>query len=83
MDKESAIQVTCVYVKDNGLCYEGGFPDRVVEMLTPHCPSLRFWSGRALSFGWVHLVIARGTDLLSFGYSQYGSTNNIRAVDRC
>ena len=83
MDKESAIQATCVYVEDDGLCVEGGLPDGVVETVTPHCPGLRLWPGRALSFGWTHSVIARSADLLSFGDSQHGGTNNMSAVDRC
>ena len=83
MDKESAIQATCVYVEDNGLCVEGGLPDGVVETVTPHCPGLRLWPGRALSFGWTHSVIVRGADMLSFGNSQHGGTNNMSAVDQC
>ena len=83
MDKESAIQATCVYVEDDGLCVEGGLPDGVVETVTPHCPGLRLWPGRALSFGWTHSVIVRGADMLSFGNSQHGGTNNMSAVDRC
>ena len=83
MDKESAIQATCVYVEDDRLCVEGGLPDGVVETVTPHCPGLRLWPGRALSFGWTHSVIVRGADLLSFGDSQHGGTNNMSAVDRC
>ncbi len=83
MDKESAIQTTCVYVEDDRLCVEGGLPDGVVETVTPHCPGLRLWPGRALSFGWTHSVIVRGADLLSFGVSQHGGTNNMSAVDRC
>ena len=83
MDKESAIQATCVYVEDNGLCVEGGLPDGVVETVTPHCPGLRLWPGRALSFGWTHSVIVRGADMLSFGNSQHGGTNNMSTVDRC
>ena len=83
MDKESAIQATCVYVEDNGLCVEGGLPDGVVETVTPHCLGLWFWPGRALSFGWTHSVIMRGAALLSFEDSQHGGTNNMSAVDRC
>ncbi len=83
MDKESAIQATCVHVEDDGLCVEGGLPDGVVETVTPHCPGLRLWPGRALSFGWTHSVIVRGADMLSFGNSQHGGTNNMSAVDRC
>ncbi len=83
MDKESAIQATCVYVEDDGLCVEGGLPDGVVETVTPHCPGLRLWPGRALSFGWTHSVIVGGADLLSFGNSQHGDTNNMNAVNRC
>ena len=83
MDKESAIQATCVYVEDDGLCVEGGLPDGVVETVTTHCPGLRLWPGRALSFGWTHSVIVRGADMLSFGNSQHGGTNNMSAVDRC
>ena len=83
MDKESAIQATCVYVENNRLCVEGGLPDGVVETVTPHCPGLRLWPGRALSFGWTHSVIVRGADMLSFGNSQHGGTNNMSAVDRC
>ena len=83
MDKESAIQATCVYVEDNRLCVDGGLPDGVVETVTPHCPGLRLWPGRALSFGWTHSVIVRGADMLSFGNSQHGGTNNMSAVDRC
>ena len=83
MDKESAIQATCVYVEDDGLCVEGGLPDGVVETVTPHCPGLRLWPCRALSFGWTHSVIVRGADMLSFGNSQHGGTNNMSAVDRC
>ena len=81
MDKESAIQATCVYVEDDGLCVEGGLPDGVVETVTPHCPGLRLWPGRALSFGWTHSVIVHGADLLTFGNSQHGGTNNMSAVD--
>ena len=83
MDKESAIQATCVYVEDGRLCVEGGLPDGVVETVTPHCPGLRLWPGRALSFGWTHSVIVCGADMLSFGNSQHGGTNNMSAVDRC
>ena len=83
MDKESAIQATCVYVEDDGLCVEGGLPDGVVEKVTPHCPGLRLWPGRALSFGWTHSVIVCSADMLSFGNSQHGGTNNMSAVDRC
>ena len=83
MDKESAIQATCVYVEDDRLCVEGGLPDGVVETVTPHCPGLRLWPGRALSFGWTHSVIVHGADLLTFGDSQYGGTHNMSAVDRC
>ena len=83
MDKESAIQDTCVYVEDDRLCVEGGLPDGVNETVTPHCPGLRLWPGRALSFGWTHSVIVHGADLLTFGDSQYGGTNNMSAVDRC
>ena len=83
MDKESAIQATCVYVEDDGLCVEGGLPDGVVETVTPHCPGLRLWPGRALSFGWTHSVIVRGADMLSFWNSQHGGTNNMSVVDRC
>ena len=83
MDKESAIQATCVYVEDNGLCVEGGLPDGVVETVTPHCLGRRLWPGRALSFGWTHSVIVRGADMLSFGNSQHVGTNNVSAVDRC
>ena len=83
MDKESAIQATCMYVEDDRLCVDGGLPDGVVETVTPHCPDLRLWPGLALSFGWTHSVIVRGADLLSFGDSQYGGTNNMSAVDRC
>ena len=83
MDKESAIQDTCVYVEDDRLCVEGGLPDGVVETVTPHCPGLRLWPGRTLSFGWTHSVIVHGADLLTFGDSQYGGTNNMSAVDRC
>ena len=83
MDKESAIQATCVYVEDDGLCVEGGLPDGVVETVTPHCPGLRLWPGRALSFGWTHSVLVRGADMLSFGNSQHGGTNNMNTVDRC
>ena len=83
IDKESAIKATCVYVEDDGLCVEGGLPDGVVETVTPHCPGLRLWPGRALSFGWTHSVIVRGADMLSFGNSQHGGTNNMSAVDRC
>ena len=83
MDKESAIQATCVYVEDDGLCVEGGLPDGVVETVTPHCPGLRLWPGRALSFGCTHSVIVCGADMLSFGNSQHGGTNNMSAVDRC
>ena len=83
MDKESTIQATCVYVEDNRLCVDGGLPDVVVETVTPHCPGLRLWPGRALSFGWTHSVIVHGADLLTFGDSQYGGTNNMSAVDRC
>ena len=83
MDKESAIRATCVYVEDDRLYVEGGLPDGVVETMTPHCPSLRLWPVRALSFGWTHSVIVRGADLLSFGDSQDGGINNMSAVDRC
>ena len=83
MDKESAIQDTCVYVEDDRLCVEGSLPDGVVETVTPHCPVLRLSPGRALSFGWTHSVIVRGADLLSFGDSQHGGTNNMSTVDRC
>ena len=83
MDKESAIQATCVFVEDNRLCIEGGLPGGVVETVTPHCPSIWLWPGRTLSFGWTHSVIVRGADLLSFGDSQHGGTNNMSAVDRC
>ena len=83
IDKESAIKATCVYVEDDRLCVEGGLPDGVVETVTPHCPGLRLWPGRALSFGWTHSVIVHGADLLTFGDSQYGGTNNMSAVDRC
>ena len=51
MDKESAIQATCVYVEDRGICIEGGLPDRVIETVTPHYHGIRLL-GRALSFGW-------------------------------
>ena len=83
MDKESAIQATCVYVEDNRLCIDGGLPDGVVETVTPHCPGLRLWPGRTLSFGWTHSVIVHGADLLSFVGSQHGGTNNMSSVDRC
>ena len=83
MDKKSAIQAKCVYVEDDRLCVEGGLHDGVVETVTPHCPDLRLWPGLALSFGWTHSVIVRGADLLSFGNSQHGGTNNMSAVDRC
>ena len=83
IDKESAIKATCVYVEDDGLCIDGGLPDGVVETVTPHCPGLRLWPGRALSFGWTHSVILRGADMLSFEDSQHGGTNNMSAVDRC
>ena len=83
MDKESAIQATCVYVKDEGLCVEGGLPDGVAETVTPHRPVLRLCPGRALSFGCTHSVIVRDADMLSFGNSQHGGTNNMSAVDRC
>ncbi len=81
MDKESAIQATCV--EDDGLCVDGGLPDGVIETVTPHCPGLRLWPGLALSFGLTHSVIVRGADMLSFGNSQHGGTNNMSAVDRC
>ena len=83
MDKKSAIQAKCVYVEDDRLCVEGGLPDGVVETVTPHCPGLRLWPGRALSFGWTHSVSVRGADLLSFGDTLHGGTNNMSAVDRC
>ncbi len=83
MDKESAIQATCVYVEDDGLCVEGGLPDGVAETVTPHCPGIWLWPGRTLSFGRTHSVIVRGADILSFGNSQHGGTNNMSAVDRC
>ena len=83
MNKERTIQATFVYVEDNQLSVEGGLPDGVVETVTPHCPGLRLWPGRALSFGWTHSVIVRGTDLLSFENSHCGGTNNMSAVDRC
>ena len=83
MDKESAIQATCVYVEDDRLCVEGSLPNRVVETVTPHCPGLRLSPGRALSFCWTHSVIVRGADLLSFGDSQHGGINHMSAVDRC
>ena len=83
MDKESAIQATCVYAEDKGLCAESGLPDVAVETVTPHCPGLWLWPGRALSFGWTHSVIVCGADLLSFGNSQHGGTKNMSAVDRC
>ena len=83
MDKESAIQATCVYVEDDRLCVECGLPDGVVETVTPHCSGFRLWPGRALSFGWTRSVIVRGADLLSFGDSQHGGINNMSAVDRC
>ena len=83
MDKESAIQATCVYAEDNGLCAEGGLPDGVVETVTPHCPSLWLWLGQALSFGWTHSMIVCGADLPSFADSQHGDTNNMNAVNRC
>ena len=83
IDKESAIKATCVYVEDDGLCIEGGLPDGVVGTVTPHCPGLRLWPGRALSFGCTHSVIVLGADMLSFGNSQHGGTNNMSAVDRC
>ena len=83
IDKESAIQATCVYVEDDGLCVEGGLPDGVVETVTPHCPGLRLWPGRALSFGCTHSVIVRDADMLSFGNSQHGGNNNVSTVDRC
>ena len=82
MDKESAIQATCVYVEDRGICIEGGLPDRVIETVTPHYHGIRRL-GRALSFGWIHSVIVRGADLLSFGDSNHGGTNNMSAVVRC
>ena len=69
MDKKSAIQANGVYVEDDRLCVEGGLPDGVVETVTPHCPGLRLWPGRALSFGWTHSVILHGADLLTFGDS--------------
>ena len=83
IDKESAIKATCVYVEDDELCIEGGLPDGVVETVTPHCPVLGLWPGRALSFGCTHSVIVRGADMLSFGNSQHGGTNNMSSVDRC
>ena len=83
IDKKSAIQAKRVYVENDRLCVEGGLPDGVVETMTPHCPGLRLWPGRALSFGWTHSVIVRGADLLSFGDSQHGGTKNMSAVDRC
>ena len=83
IDKESAIKATCVYVEDDVLRIEGGLPDGVVETATPHCPGPRLWPGRALSFGWTHSVIVRGADLLSFGNSQHGGTNNMSTVVRC
>ena len=83
MDKESAIQSTCMYAEDNGLCVEGGLPDGVVVTVTPYCLGLWFWPGRALSFGWTHSVIVCGADLLSFGDTLHGGTNNMSAVDRC
>ena len=82
MDKESAIQATCVYVEDRGICIEGGLPDRVIETVTPHYHGIRRL-GRALSFGWIHSVIVRGAGLLSFGDSNHGGTNNMSAVVRC
>ena len=82
MDKESAIQTTCVYVEDSGICIEGGLPDRVIETVTPHYHGIRRL-GRALSFGWIHSVIVRGAGLLSFGDSNHGGTNNMSAVVRC
>ena len=82
MDKESAIQATCVYVEDSGICIEGGLPDRVIETVTPHYHGIRRL-GRALSFGWIHSVIVRGAGLLSFGDSNHGGTNNMSAVVRC
>ena len=83
IDKESAIKATCVYVEDDGLRIDGGLPDGVVETVTPHCPGLRLWPGRALSFGCTHSVIVRGADMLSFGNSQHGGTNDMSSVDRC
>jgi len=76
MNKKSAIQATCVYV-------EGGLPDGVVETVTPHCPGLWLWPGRAFSFVWTHSVILCDADLPSFADSQHGWTNNMNAVDRC
>ena len=78
-----SIQVSCVHVDDSGLCIEHVFPDTVVETVTLHCPGLRLWPCRALSFGWTHSVIVRGADLPSFADSQHGGTNNMSAVDRC
>ena len=76
MNKKSAIQATCVYV-------DGGLLDGVVETVTPHCPGLWLWPGRAFSFVWTHSVILCDADLPSFADSQHGWTNNMNAVDRC
>ena len=72
MDKENAIQVSCVHVDDSGLCIEGVFPESVVETVTLHCPGLKGWPGWALFFVWTHLVIVLHADLSVFGDSRRG-----------
>ena len=42
MDKESAIQATCVYVEDDRLCVEGVLPDGVVETVLRSVLALGF-----------------------------------------